>query len=249
MKRNAFTLIELLVVVSIISLLIALLLPALQAARSTAKAVACQSNIRQIGIAIGAYASDEDGYVPPNSLITSLTSANTWDNAWGSGWVTRLVDGQYVATSVDANVRKADVFTCPIDEIGVAYPATHAYYSTYRGLQFYVCIGLSSTETFRFDELARPAMEQRAWHNPEIYENGNAPRRFPMFVERHAGSGGNTVSPWGFGYSTLQEQAPHPGNLRSSLMNDLSVEPLHVAWDDPQVAYPAPVRFFFPGNF
>ena len=248
MERRGFTLVELLVVISIIALLLAILLPALQGARDAAKAVTCLSNTRQIGIAVGAYSVDEDNHVPQNNFITVLSGVNTYNHAWGSGWVSRLVDGGYVATSIDANLSKADVFSCPIDEIGVTYPATRAYYSTYRGLQLYVCIDLNSRETFRLDELAWPAMEQRSWHNPEIYVNGSPPRRFPLFVENHAEAGGNTVSPWGLKYGERDTQAPHANNLRSSLMNDLSSEPLYVAWDDPSAAYPAPVRFYFAGN-
>ena len=64
--RKAFTLIELLVVISIIALLIAILLPALGAARSSGRATQCASNLRQHGIAYTARMVDE------NELITYL---------------------------------------------------------------------------------------------------------------------------------------------------------------------------------
>lgn len=70
----AFTLIELLVVIAIIAVLAALMLPSLASAREKGWQAACLSNLRQIGLAIHAYASDNDGKIPYGPKAPPFTS-------------------------------------------------------------------------------------------------------------------------------------------------------------------------------
>ena len=83
--RRGFTLVDLLVVIGIIALLVAILLPALQKARESAKVTQCLSNLRQMGLAQGMYLLDNKGRLPNRRI---RNGASSWVTQFG--WVGRL---------------------------------------------------------------------------------------------------------------------------------------------------------------
>ncbi len=81
--RLAFTLVELLVVVAIIAILLALLLPAVQAARESSRRTSCQSNLRQLGVALHVH-HDQQGFLPAG--WTAYTTSGQPDPHGQPGW-------------------------------------------------------------------------------------------------------------------------------------------------------------------
>lgn len=87
--RRAFTLIELLVVIAIIAILAATLLPVLAAGKLSAQRAACESNLRQLGLATEIYLGDNSGNFFPR--CQPMTAAG---QQWWFGWLANGVEGR-----------------------------------------------------------------------------------------------------------------------------------------------------------
>jgi prepilin-type N-terminal cleavage/methylation domain-containing protein/prepilin-type processing-associated H-X9-DG protein len=111
-----FTLVELLVVIGIIAVLIGILLPALNKARRSAKAVQCSSNMRQVATAMIMYVNASKGKLPPTEVINGNKSTIYPNGFW---WATALVEGKYISApnlyknSTTKQVDGGSPFFCP----------------------------------------------------------------------------------------------------------------------------------------
>jgi len=105
-EKVFFTLIELLVVISIIAMLAALLLPSLRMARERGKSIACQGNLKQMGVAIMGYTNDYNAWMP-------LAEEGGWVQLpyYRQTWIGKI--HEYVDSKAFTKTYVSKIFLCP----------------------------------------------------------------------------------------------------------------------------------------
>lgn len=90
-KRGGFTLIELLVVIAIIAVLMAILMPALRAAKEQGNRAVCLSNLKQLTLAWILYTNDNDGRIPYSDVWWSWRASPAYGPCWTEWYDTPMV--------------------------------------------------------------------------------------------------------------------------------------------------------------
>ncbi len=144
--KAGFTLIELLVTLSIIGILIALLLPAVQASRESARRTQCLNNLKQLGLAIANYTELHGGMPPGYVSIYDPYFRKEVGPGWG--WATMLlpfIEQQPIYDDIDFNlpihhaanatvrVRPIELLLCPTDNMPRVWTTTEGVVWIYSG--------------------------------------------------------------------------------------------------------------------
>jgi len=121
--RRGFTLVELLVVIAIIAILAAILFPVFARAREQARKASCQSNLKQIGLAIAMYVQDYDETYPMAYMAYSASNPDWYGTTTASSahWYTIL----------QPYVKNKQLFVCPTAGIIESGPGTRQYSGGY----------------------------------------------------------------------------------------------------------------------
>lgn len=141
-NRRGFTLIELLVVIAIIAILAAILFPVFARAREAARKSSCQSNMKELGLALALYHSDYDAMLPSSALVNPAATVKptTWsESAYVTFATTRgllpptaSASPQTWAMLLYPHMKNQDIIWCPSDGSKTSDPSLTNVAISYR---------------------------------------------------------------------------------------------------------------------
>jgi len=165
---SGFTLIELLVVVTIVTLLIAILLPGLREARQQTKRTLCQANLRQIAVGWHCYLDENRGvFLQGNNVRLNYGGRQgNGSPTWGADPAQPVSKPLNPHLSLPFVVRDgAEVFRCPSDQGSAFVGPTHF---EYYGTSYHTNVMLVGQDQVQFNPFADPCKEMLAKVNERL---------------------------------------------------------------------------------